>query len=147
MVEETPPDPGFTVVDKRGRRAEASAPSADAPRPESSTDETAAAGREAPQPPGGPTSVGSPVSGPSPAPDLSSFLLMLYGEALIHLGEAPDPITGQPHQDLAQAKYTIDLLDLLKAKTEGNRTPEESGILEEILYALRVHYLRVVKVM
>lgn len=146
MVEETPPDPGFTVVDKRGRRAEASAPSADAPRPESSADETAAA-RETPQAPGGPAFVGSPVSGPSPGPDLPSFLLMLYGEALIHLGEAPDPITGQTHQDLAQAKYTIDLLDLLKAKTEGNRTPEESGILEEILYALRVHYLRVVRVM
>lgn len=146
MVEETPPDPGFTVVDKRGRRAEASAPSADAPRPESLADETAAA-RETPQAPRGPASVGSPVSGPSLAPDLSSFLLMLYGEALIHLGEAPDPITGRTHQDLAQAKYTIDLLDLLKAKTEGNRTPEESGILEEILYALRVHYLRVVRVM
>jgi len=67
---------------------------------------------------------------------------MLYSEALMHLGQVPDPMTGQPHQDLEQAQFTIELLAMLQAKTEGNRTPEESAVLDEILAALRMAFVR-----
>jgi Domain of unknown function (DUF1844) len=67
---------------------------------------------------------------------------MLYSEALMHLGQVPDPMTGEPQQDLEQAQFTIELLAMLQQKTEGNRTLEESGVLEEILAALRMAYVR-----
>lgn len=67
---------------------------------------------------------------------------MLYSEALVHLGQAPDPLSGQPQPDLEQAQFTIDLLAMLKEKSEGNRTPEESAVLDEILGALRMAYVR-----
>jgi hypothetical protein len=70
---------------------------------------------------------------------------MLGTSALIHLGEAPDPVTGRSAPDLAQAKYAIDLLGLLKDKTDGRRSSEESQILDGLLYDLRMRYLRVTK--
>jgi hypothetical protein len=67
---------------------------------------------------------------------------MLYSDASVNLGQIPDPSTGQPHRDLEQARFAIDLLGVLRQKTEGNRTPEESAILEEILAALQMAYVQ-----
>jgi hypothetical protein len=67
--------------------------------------------------------------------------MMLYGDALVHLGQVPDPVSGRPHVDLEQAQFTIDLLTVLKEKTEGNRTSEESTVLDEILATLRMAFV------
>jgi len=67
---------------------------------------------------------------------------MLYGDAMANLGQAPDPMTGRPHVDLEQARFAIDLLAMLQDKTRGNRTPDESGVLEEMLGALRMGFVR-----
>jgi hypothetical protein len=40
------------------------------------------------------------------------------------------------------AKQTIDLLGMLEEKTRGNLTAEESGMLKNILYDLRIIYVR-----
>jgi Domain of unknown function (DUF1844) len=67
---------------------------------------------------------------------------MLYGDAMANLGQAPDPATGRPHIDLEQARFTIDLLAVLQDKTRGNRTPDESAVLEEMLSTLRMGFVR-----
>jgi hypothetical protein len=67
---------------------------------------------------------------------------MLYGDAMANLGQAPDPMTGRPHVDLEQARFAIDLLAMLQDKTRGNRTPDESADLEEMLGALRMGFVR-----
>jgi len=67
---------------------------------------------------------------------------MLYSDALIQLGQAPDPVTGERRQDLDQARFTIDLVAMIREKTEGNRTPEESAVLDEILTNLRMAFVR-----
>jgi hypothetical protein len=67
--------------------------------------------------------------------------MMFASSALIALGEAPDPATGERAQDLEQAREAIDLLLLLRDKTEGNRSPEESRLLEHLLYDLQMRYL------
>lgn len=144
MAEETPPDLGFTIVDRRRRGEEPSESPAEPARDEATV--RAVTGRS-PRPSAEPARTAAPRAEALPAPDLASFILMLYSQALVHLGEAPDPFTQKLDRDLAQAKYTIDLLDLLKAKTEGNRTPEESQVLEEALHALRVGYLQAVRVL
>ena len=139
-------DPGFSVVDRRRRGEEEAAappsrPSTPAPAPEPSR-------AQAPPPPvpssplvgpGGPA-----PGGPAGAPkaDLTSLLVMLYGDAMANLGQAPDPMTGRPHVDLEQARFAIDLLAMLQDKTRGNRTPDESAVLDEMLGALRMGFVR-----
>jgi len=70
---------------------------------------------------------------------------MLASSALVNLGEAADPATGQRVFDLEQAREVIDLLVLLRAKTEGNRSEQESRLLEEILYDLQLRFVRAVQ--
>jgi Domain of unknown function (DUF1844) len=79
-------------------------------------------------------------------PDLSALLVMFASSALIALGEAPDPETGEPERDLDHAREAIDTLLLLRDKTEGNRTEPESRLLEGILYDLEVRFVRAAQV-
>ena len=76
---------------------------------------------------------------------LAGLFMMLASSAVVALGEAPDPLTGQRQVDLAQAADAIDLLILLREKTEGNRSPEENRILEEVLYDLQLRYVHATK--
>lgn len=70
---------------------------------------------------------------------------MFASSTLICLGEAPDPATGERRMDLPQAREAIETLLLLREKTEGNRTEQESGLLEEILYDVQMRYVRIAK--
>ena len=121
-------EPGFTFVDRRRRAAEETSPTA----------------RPSPPQPAPPSLRVDPTAPPpgQPRPDFASFCVMMYSDALVHLGQIPDPLTGQPHQDLEQAQFTIDLLAMLQEKTTGNRTTEESAVLEEILTTLRMGFVR-----
>jgi len=67
---------------------------------------------------------------------------MLYSDALVNLGQVPDPVTGERHRDLEHARFVIDLLDMLQEKTEGNRTTEESAVLEEVLATVRMAFVQ-----
>jgi len=86
---------------------------------------------------------------PSPgAPDQRSLVglfMMLATEALIALGEAPDPVTGQQQRELAHASALIDLLSLLRDKTQGHRSAEETGTLEDLIYDLQLRYVKAAK--
>ena len=75
----------------------------------------------------------------------SSLVLMFGTTALVHLGVAPDPGSGQKTPDLTQAKQVIDLLAVLQEKTKGNLTPGESGLLDSLLFDLRMRYLEAAK--
>lgn len=77
-----------------------------------------------------------------PGVDFSTFVLSLAHSALVHLGVAPDPATGQSHPpSLPLARQTIDLVSLLAEKTKGNLTGEEERLLEQLLYDLRLRYV------
>jgi hypothetical protein len=75
----------------------------------------------------------------------SGLVLMLGTTALIHLGAAHDPSSGETKVDPAQAKQVIDLLEVLKEKTTGNLTDQESRILDDLLFDLRMRYLEALK--
>ena len=70
----------------------------------------------------------------------AQFLVSLGSSALVHLGEIADPGTGQTHQDLALARHSIDVLQLLKTKTEGNLDGDESRLLDALLDDLNQKY-------
>ena len=78
---------------------------------------------------------------PLPSPDFSFFCYSMGSQAMMHLGLAPNPMTGETEPDLTQAKYTIDLLEMLKEKTEGNLDEDEGKILMSLLFDLRMRYV------
>ncbi len=75
------------------------------------------------------------------AADFGTFILSLASSVLIHLGELPDPETSTPTKDLLLAKQTLDILAMLREKTRGNLSAEETQLLEQLLYDLRMKYL------
>lgn len=92
---------------------------------------------------------------PSPVPDkgeastegsgvpvtFSSFVISLGTSSLMLMGEKLDPQQPTMPVNLPQAKEIIDLLSVLEDKTKGNLTPEEQGVLRDMLYALRMKYV------
>lgn len=71
-----------------------------------------------------------------------TFILSLSSSALVHLGEVPDPDTGKTAENIEIAKHTIDILAMLEEKTKGNLNAEESKLLKDMLFELRMHYVR-----
>ncbi len=69
------------------------------------------------------------------------FLSGLTMEALIALGDMAHPTTRKQAANLPQAKYLIDLLGLLEEKTQGNLNADETKLLKDALYQLRMQYL------
>jgi hypothetical protein len=51
-------------------------------------------------------------------------------------------MTQQREKDLPAAKHMIDLLAILEAKTKGNLTGEEERLLRQLLFDLRLRYVR-----
>ena len=120
------PEDVFKVTDRRRRQDED-----EAPRPASAD--------------AGPSHVSPLDLGAVGERSLAGLFMMLASSAVVALGDAPDPLTGQRQVDLAQAADAIDLLILLREKTEGHRSPEENRILEEVLYDLQLRYVRATK--
>jgi hypothetical protein len=78
-----------------------------------------------------------------PAVDFTTFVLSLSHSARLHLGDAPDPVTGKSDVDLPMARHSIDLLGLLQEKTHGNLTGAEEQVLTQELDDLRVRYVEI----
>lgn len=76
-----------------------------------------------------------------PEPDFNFFITTLALQASIALGHIPNPATNKKEEDLAQAKFLIDTLGMLKEKTKGNLNQEEIGLLDNLLYELRMQYI------
>ena len=70
------------------------------------------------------------------------FVLSLNASALIHLGESRDLDANEQAVNLPLARQTIDILSMLEEKTRGNLTGEEEGLLNQILFDLRMRYSR-----
>ena len=83
----------------------------------------------------------------APALDFNALVLSLGSSAIVHLGEAPDPTTGQKREqpDFPMAQQSIDLLAMLQEKTRGNLTANEASFLDNMLFDLRMLYVQVSK--
>jgi len=80
-----------------------------------------------------------------PAIDFTTLIISLSHSARLHLGDAPDPISGERVVDLPLARQSVDLIALLQEKTRGNLTGEEERVLSQALFDLRMRYVEVVK--
>jgi hypothetical protein len=113
---------GFTVVDKRASSGgqDTPAPTEPASPPPSRSDERV------------------------PKVDFAMLIASFATGALYHMGIAPDPETGRPSEpNLPLASQNIDILELIEEKTRGNLTPDEAGLLEGLLYEVRMRFVEV----
>ncbi len=77
-----------------------------------------------------------------PEINFPTFIISLNASALVNLGAIEDPASGTKVKNLSIAKQTIDILSMLEEKTRGNLTEEEEKILKNILYDLRIIYVK-----
>ena len=90
---------------------------------------------------------------PEPAPEarvlptatFENFISAMAGQAIIYLGYAPNPVSGKRERNLPEAKYSIDLLQIIQDKTKGNLTPAEQSTLDGVLYDLRMRYINALR--
>ena len=80
-----------------------------------------------------------------PEGDFAALVSMLFTQTLFSLGFIQ--VKGQDKRppDLALAKYNIDMLTTLEAKTKGNLSKEESSLLKQTLMSLRLSYVEAVE--
>ncbi len=58
------------------------------------------------------------------------------------MGLVPYPGKETAEPDLDAARAMIDMLNMLQEKTRGNLVPEEVRLLENLLYAYRLEFVR-----
>lgn len=81
--------------------------------------------------------------GELPPADFSYLVVFLATQAMLCMGEQPDPTTGETvEKNLPGAKHSIDLLGVIQDKTQGNLGDEEHQLLEGVLYDLRMRYVQ-----
>jgi hypothetical protein len=74
-----------------------------------------------------------------------AFVMSLNTSALYHLGEIADPQTGKRIVELDLARHAIDTLVLIQNKTKGNLTADEGELLKNILYDIKIRFVKAVK--
>ncbi len=77
-----------------------------------------------------------------PLLDFSTLVLPFFTQGLVSLGLMEDPIHQERRENLKLAQRLIDLLQLLKDKTQGHLTPEEEEFLDSCLHQMRSAYLQ-----
>jgi hypothetical protein len=79
------------------------------------------------------------------APGFETLVSYLSTTAMFQMGLIPGPSGERIPVDLLNARRTIDLLEVLQQKTEGNLTPDEAQLLEDVLYELRMSFIEMEK--
>ena len=86
-----------------------------------------------------------PGAGAAPAEaeiDFSGFVLSLATTGMVHLGAIPDPVSGKREENLPGARQMIAVLTVLKEKTRGNLSNEESKLLDGLIYEMQMGVMR-----
>ena len=80
-----------------------------------------------------------------PEISFSAFVISLSTQALMHLGEIANPLSGKMEPDMPVAKQLIDIIGVLREKTRGNSDSGEEKLMEDVLFDLRMKYVEAVK--
>ncbi|MFQ5789213.1 MAG: DUF1844 domain-containing protein [Acidobacteriota bacterium] len=84
---------------------------------------------------------GAPAAEPPREVAFLDLVSMLANNALVQMGDVPDPVSGQRVEDLKGVRVMIDFLALLQDKTKGNLSENEARALEGVLYDLRMRFM------
>lgn len=72
------------------------------------------------------------------------FFSLIYSfqmQTMMQLGKLANPVTGTIEKELDGAQVTIDMLDMLKAKTKGNSSEDENRFLDQVIADLKLNYV------
>jgi len=133
-------DKGFTVQDRRRFSAEGEAKAEvpeEAPAPAAPSAPRAAAAE--------PRRGAEPEPAAEPEVTFTTFMVGLSTQALAALGEISDPVSGARSKDLQAAQQLIDIIGMLREKTRGNLDRDEDGLIEAILFDLRMKYVELAR--
>lgn len=72
---------------------------------------------------------------------LMGLLFSLQAAAMQQLGKIQDPVTGQVARDLEQARGTIDILEMLKAKCRTGTPADLLRMLDQAVLNLQLNYM------
>ena len=67
---------------------------------------------------------------------------MLASSAMQQLGKLVNPVTNETEVNLDGAQVTIDMIEMLKARTEGNLDQDEERIITDLLASLQMNYVQ-----
>ena len=70
-----------------------------------------------------------------------SLVLMFQTAAMQQMGKIKNTVTDKIERELDQAQMSIDMLDMLEARTKGNLSDEERKYLGEVLKELKLNYV------
>ncbi len=73
--------------------------------------------------------------------NFTTFILSLGTQAMVALGLIPDPTTSESSVSLTNAKQMIDILSMLRDKTQGNLEASDTTLLDNLLYDLQMHFV------
>lgn len=57
------------------------------------------------------------------------------------MGKIKNPLTDKIERDLDQAQLSIDMLDMIKARTAGNLSDDEKRVLERAISELKLNFV------
>ena len=143
MTDESTDSPKIIVNEDWKGRVEAEKHAAEQKKAAASVNQNAAGPEQSAKAPAASSSA-EPAARPNipPPPATLEFLITtLATQAMMSLGQVPNPISGKADVRLPEAKHFIDMLTVLEEKTAGNRTPDESALLDGFLHELRMTFV------
>ena len=75
-------------------------------------------------------------------PSLSHLIISISSSSIVHMGLEPSM---KDQKDLKIAQFNIGLLEVLKEKTEGHRTEQETLLLDSYIKDLKLNFIEVSK--
>ena len=141
MAEE---DSGFRVADRRKFTEDGELRDAAKEAPSGPASPAGASGEAQGQERGG-ESASSPIVGQDSREskmDFPTLVVSLTTTAMLQMGLVPNPATQKVEKNLPAARQTIDILEILKDKTQGNLKPEETRLLDRCLHDLKISFVQ-----
>ena len=74
--------------------------------------------------------------------DFPTLVLSLTTTAMLQMGLVPDPVSQKVEKNLPAARQTIEILEILKDKTQGNLKPDEARLLDRCLHDLKMSFVQ-----
>jgi uncharacterized protein DUF1844 len=83
-----------------------------------------------------------PAEGALPERDLFLGLVQSFqAAAMQQMGKVMNPFTEKIERDMAHARLSIEMLEMIRTRTQGNLTGQEARFLNHVLTELRLNYV------
>lgn len=69
------------------------------------------------------------------------LIMSFQAAAMQQMGKLKNPFTDTIEKDLQQAQMSIDMIEMIRIKTENNRNEDETKFLEQVLRDIRLNYI------